>query len=304
MRKGLLRNDVELLAVVLFWALNLPVVKIGLREVEPLAYNVVRFACASLVLLALTGLREGTLAVRREDWGRMILLGVVGHTLYQIGFIEGLARTTASSCALLFGCTPVVVAVLSRLAGHERIRPAGALGALLGFYGIVLIVGGGGGTGEGSAAGPGESAGRVLGNLLIVLAVLCWSCYTVLARAMLQRYSPLKVTALSLSFGALMLVPPALPSVLRQDWRAVSAPTWAGLAYSFLFALVVSYVLWYRSVKQVGNLRTSVYSNLVPVFGTLFGVWFLGERLTPGLWLGAACILGGILLTRLGRKAA
>ena len=56
--KASLRNDVELLAVVLFWAFNLPVVKVGLREVQPLAYNLVRFACASAVLLTLTRLRD------------------------------------------------------------------------------------------------------------------------------------------------------------------------------------------------------------------------------------------------------
>ena len=60
-------------------------------------------------------------------------------------------------------------------------------------------------------------------------------------------------------------------------------------------------MLWYRSVKKVGNLRTAVYSNLVPVFGTLFGVLLLGERLTAGLGMGAACILGGIVLTRVNR---
>ncbi len=296
--KSSFRNDAELVSVVLFWAFNLPVVKVGLREVEPLAYNIVRFLCASVVLLALTHFMEGGLTVRRADLGRLLLLGVVGHTIYQICFIEGLARTTASSTALLFGCTPVVVALMSRLAGHERIGPAGAVGALLGFYGVYLIVGGA----KGMQGEPGS--GTIAGNLLIVCAVLCWSAYTVLAQAMLERYSPLRVTALSLASGTVMLIPLAAPSFLRQDWSAVSLATWAGLGYSFLFALVVSYVLWYRSVKKVGNLRTAVYSNLVPVFGTLFGVWFLGERLTPGLWLGASCILSGILLTRLRRRGA
>jgi drug/metabolite transporter (DMT)-like permease len=85
---------------------------------------------------------------------------------------------------------------------------------------------------------------------------------------------------------------------------AVSGLTWAGIVYSFLFALVVSYVIWYRSLVKVGALRTSIYSNLVPVFGTLFGVWLLGERLTAGLGAGAACILAGIVLTRLARPVS
>ncbi len=293
--KGLLRNDLELLAVILFWGFNFVAVKVGLREIEPMAYNAVRFVCAAVILLALTRYRERSISIRPEDRGRLILLGLLGHTLYQICFIEGLSRTTASSAALIFGSTPVVVAIMSRLAGHERIGALGGSGALLGFLGIYLIVGGG-------EAVPGGSTGTGLaGNLLIVGAVFCWSAYSVLARDVLRRYSPLRVTALALGIGSLILIPLALPQSLRQDWGSVSSVAWAGLVYSFLFALVISYVLWYRSVKKVGNLRTAVYSNLVPVFGTLFGVWLLGDRLTPGLGLGAACILLGIVLTRLRR---
>jgi drug/metabolite transporter (DMT)-like permease len=293
--KALSRNDLELSAVVLFWGFNFVAIKVGLREVEPLAYNAVRFVCASTILLLLARSLEGTLAVRREDLGRLVLLGFLGHAVYQICFIEGLARTTASSAAIIFGSTPVVVGLLSRLAGHERIGPLGFSGALLGFFGIYLIVEGG------DAASIPPADGELLGNILIVGAVLCWSTYTVLARDLLQRYSPLRITAITLPIGAVFLVPAALPQTLRQDWGGVSTIAWAGIVYSFLFALVISYVLWYRSVKQVGNLRTAVYSNLVPVFGTLFGVLLLDERLTTGLGLGAACILGGIVLTRVNR---
>ena len=298
-----IRNDLELLAVVLIWGFNMVVVKVGLREFEPLAYNVVRFIGASTVLLLLTRQREGSLKVSREDLGRLILLGVIGHLAYQIFFIEGIARTTATSTALIFGSTPVVVALMSWMAGHERIGWTGAAGAGLGFGGIYLIVGSDTdliGTSVTAGADPDGSAdATLLGNLLVVGAVLCWSSYSVLARPMLERYSPLRVTAITLSIGTLLLVPPAIPDLISQDWGSISTLNWSGLVFSLIFALVFCYVVWYRSVKKVGNIRTAVYTNLVPVFGTLFGVWLLHERLTAGLWLGAACILTGIVLTRL-----
>jgi drug/metabolite transporter (DMT)-like permease len=307
------RTDLELLAAVLFWGFNMTVVKLGLREVEPLAYNVARFLGASLILLVLVRHREGTIAVERGDLRRVVLLGIVGHTCYQIFFIEGLARTSASSASLLFASTPLVVAILSRLAGHERIPWTTAIGTLLGFAGVGLIVSGGAGdaasraaVGEGSAA-PGvaaDAATAIVGNGLIFAAVLCWSTYTVLARRLLERYSPLRMTAVTLAIGTLFLVPPALPDVLRQDWRSVSGLARAGLVYSLVFALVVSYVIWYRSVKQVGNVRTAIYSNLVPLVGTLFGVLLLGERISAGIGAGAACIVAGIVLTRLAPSRA
>jgi probable blue pigment (indigoidine) exporter len=90
----------------------------------------------------------------------------------------------------------------------------------------------------------------------------------------------------------------------RQDWKLVTPKVWAATGYSFLFALVISYILWYRSVHKVGNVRTAVYSNLVPVTGTLAGWIFLGERLYPALGLGAAAIFAGIALTRMQRPAS
>ena len=78
----------------------------------------------------------------------------------------------------------------------------------------------------------------------------------------------------------------------------VTGAGWAATGYSFVFALVIAYILWYRSVHKVGNIRTAVYSNLVPVIGTLAGWIFLGERLYPALGLGAAAIFAGIVLTR------
>jgi len=298
-RRFVLRNDVEILAAVLFWAFNMTVVKLALRTIDPLAFNLIRFLCASGLLLLVARLREGSLRIEPRDRGRLILAGLVGHAIYQICFIEGVSRTTASSASLLFGASPVVIAVVSRLAGHERIHLAGAAGALLGFYGVFLIVGGAGVAGAGSPI----PSTQIAGDLLIVAGVICWAIYTVVSRSLLRAYSPLRLTALSMSIGTLILIPLSLPAAMRQDWAAVSPQSWAGLCYSFLFALVISYVVWYRSVKAVGAVRTAIYSNLVPVFGTIFGVWLLGERLTAGLGFGAACIMGGIALTRLqGRR--
>ena len=102
--------------------------------------------------------------------------------------------------------------------------------------------------------------------------------------------------------GTVFLIPPSLPAVMRQEWSAVSQGSWIALVYSFTFALVICHILWYRSVKKVGNVRTAIYSNLVPVFATLFGVLLLGERLTAAVGIGATCILGGIILTRIGQR--
>ena len=294
MRRILLAHDLELLLVVLFWGFNVTVVKRCLHEMEPLAFNIVRFSLAAVTLMALTLWWDGPPRLAPAEIRRFLLLALLGHALYQICFVLGLARTTASSTALIFGSTPVVVGILSRAAGHERVGWAGAAGALVAFGGVALIVHGGTNAGAGAQGPP----AAWLGNLLVMAAVVVWSAYTVLSRDLLRSHSPLRVTALALSLGTLMMLPVSIPSLAGQDWAAIGLVTWAGIGYSFVFALVISYILWYRSVRTVGNLRTALYSNLVPVSGALFGVWLLHERLNAGIGAGAALILGGILLSR------
>lgn len=288
-------NDLGLLCVVFIWGLNLPVVKFALGEMRPLAFNAARFTLASLTLLALLRWQGETYATGRRDLLALIGAGFLGHTAYQVFFIEGISRTTASHAALIFGISPVTVAILSLILGHERIPASGWAGAALAFGGVYLIM-----AGKAPAAGPAPS---LTGDLLVFIAALCWCVYTVMARPLLARHSPLKVTALSMGWGVLLMLPFCVPSVVGQAWGEVGAWTWLATFYSFLFALVIAYLLWYRSVKKVGNVRTAVYSNLVPVTGTLAGWAFLGERLYPALGLGAAAIFAGIALTRVNTFA-
>ena len=96
-RLGLDVNDLGLLGVVLIWGLNLTIVKVALREVEPLAFNGVRFALAILTLLLLLRRFGESYHTSRKDGLKLAGLGVLGHTAYHNGFIEGLSKTTASS---------------------------------------------------------------------------------------------------------------------------------------------------------------------------------------------------------------
>jgi drug/metabolite transporter (DMT)-like permease len=78
--------------------------------------------------------------------------------------------------------------------------------------------------------------------------------------------------------------------------------TWLSLVYSALFALCVSYTIWYAAVREIGSARTSIYSNLVPLVAIGTGVVFLGEPLSARKIAGAGAVLLGVGLTRMGRR--
>jgi len=290
--RSLTRNDLDLLMVVIFWGLNLAIAKLALAELAPLAFNGLRFCAAAILLGVIHFTRPHGPAIAPGDGARMLLLGLVGHTAYQLCFIEGIARTTAAHAALIFGLTPVLVSLLSLALGHERISPAHWAGTTLALGGVYVII-----AGLPPREGPAPS---LTGDLLILAATVCWAVYTVLSRTLLLTHSPLRITAVTMAWGAVFLAPVCIPSILSQDWLSVSAVAWAATAYGILFPLVFAYLLWYRSLRSVGSVRTAVYSNLVPLVGVIAGWILLGERLYPALGLGAAAILAGIILTRRG----
>jgi drug/metabolite transporter (DMT)-like permease len=297
--------DALLLAMVVIWAGNYSLVKVILREVPPLPFNAVRLAVAAAVFLALiawsrlTGspqarpsIVSASSRVTGRDWLILCGLGLVGHFVYQFGFIGGLARTSVANSALIIGCSPVAIAMMTVLVGHERIGRLHWLGAALSVGGLSLV------------AGRGAEASRetLAGDLMMLGAVCCWAVYTVFSRPLLARHSPLVVTGWSMVFGALMFVPATLRETLRVDWARVSAGAWMGTALSAVLALNVAYLIWYTSVQRVGNARTSVYSNVVPVAAMVMAWGLLGERIAWTKWAGAAAIVSGVVLTRFSRS--
>ncbi|HNX96555.1 MAG TPA: DMT family transporter [Candidatus Aminicenantes bacterium] len=290
-----LRDSGQMLLVVTVWGVNLTLVKLALRELAPMPYNVLRLPLASLVLLVWFGIAEGDWRVEHRHWGRILLLSISGYTIYQYLFISGIAGTTASNTAILFGTSPVLISLLSSFFKQERITWLGWTGIGLAFAGLYLVV-------AGRQGGFSLSASTWRGDLTVLTAVILWAHYSVSARPLLKVYSPLKFTTLTMSIGSLLFLPLGLPSLAKVDFPAVSWLTWGLLAFSGIMALSVTLILWFDSVRRVGNSQTAVYSNLQPAIAVVFAHFVLGEALTLSLLGGAAIILLGIVLTRRGRQ--
>src|SRR6476661_3658682 len=167
----------------------------------------------------------------------------------------------------MLGATPVLVALISAALGLERIGHFHWIGAALSLIGIDLVVG------QGFAFG---SHGAT-GDLLMFAAVCCWAIYTIAARPLMRRHSPLAVTAFSMMLGTLLYVPLVSGSLRGVQWSSVSAATWLALFYSAVFSLCISYTIWYAGIRQLGSARTSVYANFVPIVAMLTAVVVLHE---------------------------
>jgi drug/metabolite transporter (DMT)-like permease len=307
------RIDALLLLMTIIWGINYSIVKTAFREIDPQAFNALRMIIASAVFLVIifglprfrrygesedeSGTDGGIASVfhtpaslTRRDWLDLLGLGIVGHVLYQYFFIGGLAATSVANSSLLLAATPVLIAVITALSGHDRIGPLHWLGAGLSIVGIYIVVGHGANIGDSS----------LRGDLMMFTAVCCWAVYTLGARKLMVRHSPVGVTGLSMAIGTVVYVPLMWAHLRSVDWNAVSARTWLALVYSALFALCVAYTIWYMAVREIGSARTSVYSNLIPLVAMMTAVVFLGEPLSASKLLGAGAVLVGVALTRVG----
>lgn len=290
-RNGLTRVDIGLVLTILVWGVNYAVIKAALVELQPLAFNAVRFALATLTLALLVRGRGPTPRISRPDLVRLALLGVLGNTVYQMIFILGIARTTAANASLIMASCPVMVAVLGTALGRDRLPAAAWAGVGLAVGGLALLLA--------SGRGSGLASGRLTGDLLILAAGVTWSVYTVLASGVMARVPALAATLVTFLSGTPVLVAVAVPSLLAQNWGAVGARGWFGAAFSGVFALGISYVLWNAGLAALGGARTAVYQNFTPVVAAAFAWLTLGERWTAGQFAGAAAVLTGIALTRL-----
>jgi len=280
-----------MLLVCLIWGMNFSVTKSAFDQLAPLPFTTIRFVVSSLLLWAILRIVEGPAKLPRGALRQLVILGVLGNTFYQLAFMLGLARTTATNSALILSTVPTVVAVFAGVIGLERITRRMRWGIALGTVGVVLVI---------AIRGVGFDRATFIGDLLTVAAVLCWAGYTLGLRRVPQSVSPLRVTTITTLAGTPGLVLPGLPGVLRLDWPAVNLNAWLAVGYSSIFSLVVAYLLWNRSVKAIGGTRTAIYMCLTPLVAVL-GAWLLLDERPHALQgVGAIFIIVGVLLTRTG----
>jgi len=289
-RPGIGRTDLLLATMALIWSINFSVIKYGTRYIEPLAYNGARIVLgASAALFALTVWRRREHAVTPHRV-RLVLLGMLGNGLYQFFFIEGLARTRVATAVLLMASTPAVIAMLGRARGVERIASRGWLGIALQLSGVAVLL-----IGTGAAS---TGADSTLGALLILAAVFAWAAYAVVLKPISAEASWLEATAYTLAGGAIVSAALGAPAIARASWDAAPLALWPAIVYSGIGALVIATAFWYVGLKRLGPTRTSMYSNLQPLFAMAIAWVALGEGPTQWQAIGALLIMTGILLAR------
>jgi drug/metabolite transporter (DMT)-like permease len=286
--------------MVLIGSSTAPAAKFAVRELPVGLLPLVRFGVAGLCLLPVVAGRGGGLRLFREDGWRLAVAAALCVPINQTFFLNATRLTATSHVGLIYAAVPLVVLALAAVLGQERLVQGRLVGVGLSVLGVAVI--GLDSLWRGGAAGH----DTLLGDVLLVGAVISWGGYLTASKPLIARHGALPVLAATFLLGAAMDVPVALATM--PDWSPLSnasARAWWGLAYLTLIVSVIGLAFQNLALRNLDASQVATFGNAAPVLTVVWGVWLFGEAVTPALILGGSLTLGGILWTsRPGRASA
>jgi drug/metabolite transporter (DMT)-like permease len=207
----------------------------------------------------------------------------------------GLQTIPAGDSALLIAASPVLTAVIAVVIGTDTLNPLKAVGVVLSFSGVVLVI----------AAGVGiELTGSPIGFGLTMAAALCWATYTAFGAKVLRRHSPLVLTTWATIGGTLFLAPVGIgqllaPGTIGPEQAAALPSIVFAIAFSGLLAAALANVVVFQGVGLLGPTRVMTLQSLVPAMAVVLAFLFLQEPIRPVQIVGGGIIILGVALTRL-----
>lgn len=273
----------------LFWAGNAVVGRAVSESVPPMGLSFWRWVVAAALLapLAWPHLKRDWPELRKA-WLVLAALAAFGLSGFTVLFYLALHSTTAINSVLLQSVTPPLILAFSFLIFRERAGWPQLAGLVVSLAGVAVIVA----EGEPSKL---QALRLNLGDGLVMLAVVGYALYSTLLRRA-PRVHALSLLAVLALISIAFLAPLYAVEHLRGEVMAPDVPTLASLAYVAIFPSMLSYLFYNRGVELMGANRAGQFVHLMPAFGAILAVLFLGEALRLFHLAGGVLIGAGIAL--------
>ena len=270
----------------MFFASNIIFGRWTVPEVAPFTLAFLRWGLVALILSPFV-LQARNAA--KGCYDSIAILAMLGMVVCGGGFYLALSFTTAINATLIYTTSPIFVLLIERAMGRPLgiIRLLGCLVALLGVAAILL------GGQHGSLNGLRLNAGD-LGTLGCAIA---WAFYSILFRkASLATIPAAALFGMIAGCGALLLVPLAVWEFASGADMPSSERAWTGLAGIVVFSSLIAFGGYQFGLRRFGPATTSVFMYLLPAYGVLMSVVFLGEAFETHHAIGIVLVLGGVVL--------
>jgi len=277
----------------LFWAGNFIIGRAVRDEIPPLTLSVYRWIIASLLLLpfAWAALRRDRALYWRHRW---LIAGIslTGITAFNSLIYLGLQTTPAANGIILNSFIPLLIVLLSAILYHAPVRPLQLTGMLISFCGVLAIVM----RGDPQVL---TSLSFARGDLILLSAMLCWALYTMGLKAVPAEINRTGLLSVQMAVGLVFLQPFWWWELATTDGAVWNLHSVLSLAYIGIVPSVLAYLLYNTCVVRLGPARAGLSIHLMPLFGAMLSVLYLGEYLHLYHFLGALFIFTGIVLASL-----
>ena len=273
----------------LFWAGNTIVGRAAVDLVPPATLTFVRWAIAFLALLPFV---RSHLArdwpVIRRNLMLIFAFAITGSAGYNVIAYLALHYTQAINSLLLQSITPLFVALWSFALFRDRLTWVQAAGIATSLTGVLVIVC------RGDVGVLAHFAFNT-GDIMILVALVFYALYTALLR-LRPRMHPLSFLAATIGASVVLMVPPLVYELATGHLAVIAPQTLAAFAYVGIFPSVLAYFCLNRGIEMIGANRAAPFIHLMPVFGSILAIIFLGERLHLFHAAGYAMVLAGVAL--------
>ena len=271
------------------WGFAFYLIALGLQDFSPLTVVNIRLLVGAMTLYLIMRWQGYTLPPPGGWWGRFSVLAITGNLVpfSLISWAE--TRISSSQAGLLMALMPITTMVLSHFYVQDDVlTPRRLAGVLLGFLGVLVLVGG--------DVLAGMGGGTLIAQLAVLLATMAYATNAVYTKRM-PTINTLVVATGSLIIGSLMLLPVTL--YLEQP-TLVDASASSLLATVLLGVVSTGLATWvfFRVVTDCGPGFLSIINYIIPAIAFAAGVMFLGESAAPSQFMGLLLVLIGIAMTQ------
>lgn len=284
-----------LLLVAAIWGASFSLIKIGVAEIGPASLTAGRIMIAALALtLWVVFVKRIKLNLSASAIRCYVVIGLMGNALpfLLIGWSE--QTLDSSMVAVLMGVMPVFTVVMAHIyLDDEPFTPRAIMGISLGFSGLVVLLG--------FSLWKGTNI-EVIAQTAVILASLCYASVTIFVRRFVTQSGLVVATGALIAasiFSTIFAFVFENPTELDWNMRAVIPMTLLGL-----FPTALASVLYFRLVQNLGATRFAQINYIIPVFGSIIGIIFLGEQAHWRMWVALSLVLFGIFLVHGARRGA
>lgn len=271
--------------------------KIAVQSFEPATVAFFRFFGAALLLFPLMWFKEKDMPKpTKRDWFLFAVLGLTGIALYNIFFFLASKHAPVIKSSLFIASNPVLIIILSVLFLKEKISKNQVIGLILALLGVAFIIT------NGDLSMFLSMAFEPI-DLILLGAVICWALYSVVGRVVLRKFSAIVSTTYAVGFGTLFLLPFAVVETSISDLASSTFVVWLAIAHMSIFVTVVSFIMYYYGIQQIGAAKASIFINFMPISAVIMASVFLEEALTLPHLIGAMFVLSGVTLSTYKRAS-